>query len=127
LIRVIFWSLTLGGLLGLGLPASEVRSDLRMSESSERYLGSIFPDVVMRSGNSVLNIYYLAKGTTYEGYHGILFSEGNEVPSGNNLVRFRNFNVRYYGDFERRSFTYEKSGWLPTNPLLIPRSHVKEK
>ena len=104
------------------LLGSEIRSDLQMCEKSEVFFGNVYPDVVMRSGNSILNIYYFAKGTKYEGFHGILFEQGKEVFSGNTVKKFKNFDIKYYGTYGERLFSYDKSGWLPLNPAHIPRN-----
>lgn len=105
-----------------GLLASEVRSDLDMCEKSDQIFGEVYPDVVMRSGNCVLNVYYFAKGSHYEGYHGILFEHGKEIVSGNTMKCFKNFNIKYYGSYQERQFSNDKSGWLPINPAHIPRN-----
>ena len=117
LIITCVWLLT-------GLFGSDIRRDLQMSEKSDELFGNVYPDVVMRSGNSVLNIYYFAKGTKYEGFHGILFDQGKEIYSGNTLRKFKNFDIKYYGSYEERSFSYDKSGWLPINSAHIPRNFV---
>ena len=106
------------------IKASEIRRDLHMSEKSEDLFGNVYPDVVMRSGNSILNIYYFAKGTHYEGYHGILFENGQEIYSGNTIIKFKNFDIKFFGEYSERLFSYDKSGWLPLNPALIPRSSL---
>lgn len=107
------------------LSASEIRSDLYMGEKSDQIFGNVYPDIVMRSGNCTLNVYYIDKGSPYEGYHGILFEQGKEIVSGNTNKYFKNFEIKYYGSYEGRQFSNDKTGWLPINTAYLPRNLSK--
>lgn len=109
-------------LLGLSSLSASGRLEerYRQSANTQKFLSTMSPDVLLKSANVALHIYFFGKGTEQEGFHGVLYRDGEELKASSNLFKFQHYYLKYYGDIEERIFTSSRSGWLPRNLKRIP-------
>jgi hypothetical protein len=90
------------------------------SEETKKYLSALTPDAILQRKSLSVHIYFFAKGSSEEGFHGVLYRNGHEVMPSSNMIKFKHYPLKYFGSFESRAFASSRSGWLPKDLRMIP-------